>query len=133
VARHPQVREALLEFQRDFARSAPNGAVLDGRDIGTVVLPDADVKLFVTAAPEVRAKRRWLELQDAGKDRSFEEVLQAVKERDARDAARATAPMKPAADAHLLDTSELDICAAFRAAREIIDAHLKKAATGKQG
>jgi cytidylate kinase len=81
----------------------------------------------------VRAKRRWLELQDAGKDRSFEEVLQAVKERDARDAARATAPMKPAADAHLLDTSELDICAAFRAAREIIDAHLKKAATGKQG
>ncbi len=124
VARHPQVRAALLDFQRDFARNAPNGAVLDGRDIGTVVLPDADVKLFVTARPEVRAERRFRELKEQGKDVSYEEVLAQVKERDARDAARATAPMKPAPDAHLLDTSEMDICAAFRAAREIIDAHL---------
>ena len=131
VARHPQVRAALLDFQRDFARNAPNGAVLDGRDIGTVVLPDADVKLFVTASPEVRAERRFRELKEQGKDVSYEDVLTQVKERDARDAARATAPMKPAPDAHLLDTSEMDICAAFRAAREIIDAHLAGGTGGR--
>ena len=132
VARHPGVRAALLDFQRDFARNAPNGAVLDGRDIGTVVLPDADVKLFVTATPEVRAERRYRELKEQGKDVSYEDVLAQVKERDARDAARATAPMKPAPDAHLLDTSEMDICAAFRAAREIIDAHMA-GRTGERG
>ncbi len=132
VARHAGVRAALLDFQRDFARNAPNGAVLDGRDIGTVVLPDADVKLFVTARAEVRAERRYRELKEQGKDVSFEEVLAQVKERDARDAARATAPMKPAPDAHLLDTSEMDICAAFRAAREIIDAHMA-GRTGERG
>ena len=125
VARHPGVRAALLDFQRRFARERnPNGAVLDGRDIGTVVLPEADVKLFVTASPEVRAERRYRELKEQGKNVSYEDVLAQVKERDARDAARATAPMKPAPDAHLLDTSEMDICAAFRAARAIIDAHL---------
>jgi len=132
VARHPGVRAALLDFQRDFARNAPNGAVLDGRDIGTVVLPDADVKLFVTASPEVRAERRYRELKEQGRDVSYEDVLALVKERDARDAARAEAPMKPAPDAHLLDTSEMDICAAFRAAREIIDAHLA-GGTGERG
>ena len=126
VARHPAVRAALLNFQRDFARNAPHGAVLDGRDIGTVVLPDADVKLFVTASPEVRARRRWLELGGENADTPYEDVLRQVKERDARDASRAPAPMKPAPDAHLLDTSELDIDAAFKAARRIIDAHLDK-------
>ena len=132
VARHAGVRAALLDFQRDFARNAPNGAVLDRRDIGTVVLPDADVKLFVTASAEVRAERRYRELKEQGKDVSYEDVLAQVKERDARDAARATAPMKPAPDAHLLDTSEMDICAAFRAAREIIDAHMA-GRTGERG
>ena len=132
VARHPGVRAALLQFQRDFAaRAGEKGAVLDGRDIGTVVLPDADVKLFVTASPEVRAKRRFEELRGLGRDVTFDEVLAAVRERDERDMNRAEAPLRPAADAHLLDTSELDICAAFRAAREIIDAHLRAKAGGQ--
>ncbi len=131
VARHAGVRAALLEFQRDFARNAPGGAVLDGRDIGTVVLPDADVKLFVTASAQVRAERRYRELKEQGRDVSFEDVLAMVKERDARDAARTEAPMKPAPDAHLLDTSEMDICAAFRAARRIIDAHLAGGTGGR--
>ena len=121
VAVVPGVRTALLDFQRAFAAQPP-GAVLDGRDIGTVVCPEADVKLFVTASPEVRARRRWLELRAAGEDVSFEEVLAQVRERDERDMNRAEAPLRPAADAHLLDTSELDIEAAFRAARRIIDA-----------
>ncbi len=124
VARHKAVRAALLDFQRDFARQAPRGAVLDGRDIGTVVLPGADVKLFITASPEVRARRRWLELGGERADTPYEEVLRVVKERDARDASRAEAPMKPAEDAHLLDTSELDIDAAFQAALRIIDARI---------
>ncbi len=124
VARHPSVRAALLDFQRCFAANAPTGAVLDGRDIGTVVLPEADVKLFITASAEVRARRRWLELGGEASGVPFEEVLQQVLERDARDAERSTAPMKPAADAHLLDTTELDIDAAFQAARRIIDARL---------
>ncbi len=132
VARHPRVRAALLDLQRRFARQAPAGAVLDGRDIGTVVLPDADVKLFITASAPVRARRRWLELRAGGSEIAYDDVLRAVRERDARDAARDAAPMRPAADAHLLDTSELDICAAFRAAREIIDAHLGRE-TGKRG
>ncbi len=121
VAAVPGVRAALLDFQRSFAAQAP-GAVLDGRDIGTVVCPDADVKLFVTASPEVRARRRWLELKEAGREESFEEILAQVRERDERDMNRAEAPLRPAPDAHLLDTSELDIEAAFRAARRIIDA-----------
>ena len=127
VARHKAVRAALLDFQRDFACKAPNGAVLDGRDIGTVVLPHADVKLFITASPEVRARRRWLELGGEESGTPYEEVLRVVQERDARDASRVEAPMKPAEDAHLLDTSELDIDAAFRAARRIIDARIEAA------
>ena len=132
VARHPGVRAALLQLQRDFAaHTGQKGAVLDGRDIGTVVLPEADVKLFVTASAEERARRRLQELRARGEDVSFEEVLATVRARDERDMTRAEAPLRPAPDAHLLDTSTLDICAAFRAAREIIDAHLRGKAGGR--
>ena len=107
VAVVPEVRTALLALQRDFARKAP-GAVLDGRDIGTVVCPDADVKLYVTASPEVRALRRQRELGAV----SYEGVLAEIKARDLRDSQRATAPLLPATNAVILDTSELDIAAA---------------------
>jgi cytidylate kinase len=130
VAAMPAVRAALLDYQRRFAETPP-GAVLDGRDIGTVVCPHADVKLFVTAAPEVRARRRWLELRERGENIAFEDILAQVKARDARDMNRPEAPLRPAPDAHLLDTSELDIEAAFRAARRIIDAHLEKTSPGQ--
>lgn len=102
----PKVRAALLQFQRDFARRKP-GAVLDGRDIGTVVCPDADLKFFVTASTEVRAQRRFEELKGTGQDVQYTDVYADVKARDARDAGRATAPLKPADDAILIDTSEL--------------------------
>ena len=115
----PAVRAALLDFQRAFARQPP-GAVLDGRDIGTVVCPDADAKLFVTASPEVRAERRWKELLDNGVSAIRERVLQDMRERDARDSARSVAPLVPAVDAVVLDTSELDAEAAFAAAVDII-------------
>lgn len=105
VAAIPEVRQALLTYQRDFA-ARPQGAVLDGRDIGTVICPDADVKLYVTASAEVRAKRRWDEIEQA---MPYEEVLAQVRERDARDMNRADAPLRPAADAKILDTSELSI------------------------
>jgi cytidylate kinase len=107
VAVVPEVRSALLSLQRDFARRQP-GAVLDGRDIGTVVCPDADVKLYVTASPEVRAQRRQTELGAA----SYADVLAEIRARDLRDSQRATAPLLPAKDAVILDTSELDIAAA---------------------
>lgn len=110
VAVIPEVRQALLDFQRAFARRE-GGAVLDGRDIGTVICPEAEVKLFVTASPEVRAHRRWLEV---GGDEA--RVLAEVKERDARDMNRADAPLKPAADAVVLDTSEMTIDEAVAAA-----------------
>jgi CMP/dCMP kinase len=112
VARIPAVRAALLDFQRAFARRAP-GAVLDGRDIGTVVCPDADIKIFVTADVDVRARRRFEELRRRGEAVSEAAVLEVIKRRDARDAGRAEAPMRPAADATLLDTSNLDIETAF--------------------
>jgi cytidylate kinase len=115
VAKIPEVRAALLDFQRDFAAQEP-GAVLDGRDIGTVVLPGADVKIFVVAATEVRAERRFLELKSRGEDVTYDHVLEVIRRRDARDQDRAAAPMKPAADAILLDTTNLDIEAAFSAA-----------------
>ena len=108
VAVVPEVRAALVEFQRSFAMQ-PNGAVLDGRDIGTVICPEADVKLFVTASAEVRATRRFEELSGKGLDVTPEQVLADVKERDARDANRTEAPMKPAQDAVLIDTSDLSI------------------------
>jgi cytidylate kinase len=112
VARYPEVREALRKFQRDFARR-PAGAVLDGRDIGTVVYPDADVKIYVTASPEVRAQRRYLELKGRGEPAIYEAVLAEIRRRDERDTSREASPMRPAADAFLLDTSNLDIETAF--------------------
>lgn len=119
VARIPQVRAALLSYQRAFARLAP-GAVLDGRDIGTVVCPDADVKIFVTASPEVRARRRFAELETRGAGVAYETVLADILARDARDSDRAIAPLTMADDAMLLDTSNLSIEAAFDAAVGLI-------------
>src|SRR5947207_6983679 len=116
-----EVREALLAFQREFGR-APPGAVLDGRDIGTVIFPDADVKIFVTATPEVRARRRAAELEQAGERINEADVLADIRRRDERDSKRAIAPLKAAPDAHLLDTTHLDIDAAFRAAIDIVEA-----------
>ena len=124
VAVMPEVRAAILHFQRDFAANPPGGkrgAVLDGRDIGTVVCPNADVKIFVTASPEVRAHRRWLELKGSGSTISEAQVLEDTKERDKRDAERAASPMKQADDAHLLDTTDLSIETAFGEAVRIID------------
>lgn len=108
VAAIPEVRQALFDFQRAFAARA-GGAVLDGRDIGTVICPDAQVKLFVTASPEVRAERRFLELTGKGANTDYDTVLADVKERDHRDSSRSDAPMKPAEDAVILDTSDLSI------------------------
>jgi CMP/dCMP kinase len=126
VASHPDVRQELLAYQRAFARQKP-GAVLDGRDIGTVICPDADVKLFVTAAPEERARRRYRELCEAGKGISEAEVLADIKRRDQRDEHRAAAPLVQAEDAALLDTTNLDIDAAFKAAIDLIDAAMRPA------
>lgn len=129
VAAQPRVRKALLDFQREFARRPPKGAkgaVLDGRDIGTVVCPDATVKFFVIASPEVRAHRRFLELSPAKPGLTEPDVLADLKERDARDAARADAPMVQAEDAELLDTTHLTIEAAFAAARRVIDGVLQR-------
>jgi CMP/dCMP kinase len=119
VAAMPEVRAALLKLQQDFARR-PGGAVLDGRDTGTVIAPEADVKLFVTATPEVRAKRRFHELAGRGEDTTYEQVLADIRRRDARDTERAAAPLKPAPDAVLLDTTLLDIEAAFREVLNIV-------------
>ncbi|WP_306252510.1 (d)CMP kinase [Parvularcula sp. IMCC14364] len=131
VAAMPEVRDALLAFQRDFAAHPPsglNGTVLDGRDIGTVVCPDATVKLFIDAAVDVRARRRWAELTQRDSSISFEQVLEDIKRRDQRDSSREAAPMKAAQDAHLIDTSELDIDAAFTVVRRAIDKTLMKSA-----
>src|SRR5882724_10526990 len=108
VSAIPEVRAALLRFQQDFA-AVPPGAVLDGRDIGTVICPDADAKIFVTATPEVRARRRAAEYRAQGRDISDAAVLADIVKRDERDQKRAAAPLKQAADAHLLDTTHLDI------------------------
>jgi len=121
TAGYPGVRAALLEFQRAFA-AQPGGAVLDGRDIGTVIAPEAPAKLFVTATPEVRARRRWLQLTARGEDIPFEDMLADILRRDERDAGRGAAPMRQADDAVLLDTTEMDIEAAFDAARRIVEA-----------
>jgi cytidylate kinase len=121
VSALPEVRAALLAFQRDFGR-APPGAVLDGRDIGTVIFPDAEVKIYVDASPEVRARRRAAEIAGAGGSVSEAEVLADIRRRDERDTRRAAAPLRAAPDAHLLDTSHLDIDAAFRAAIDIVEA-----------
>lgn len=116
VAVHPGVRSALVDFQRDFA--AKTGAVLDGRDIGTVIFPDAHAKLYVTASTPERARRRWQELRDRGEAADLAAIAADMQARDARDSGRAAAPMKPAADAMLLDTTTLDAEAAF--ARAVI-------------
>ncbi|WP_174802349.1 (d)CMP kinase [Martelella limonii] len=121
VAAMPAVRVALVAAQRRFAETG-KGAVLDGRDIGTVVCPDAAVKLYVTADPELRARRRFDEIIARGEAADFDRIFEDVKIRDARDMGRADSPLRPADDAHLLDTSKMGIEAAFQAARAIIDA-----------
>lgn len=125
IAVMPAVRRALVEAQRRFSLKEP-GTVLDGRDIGTVVCPDAPVKLYVTATPEVRARRRFDEIVAAGGKAEFSDIFADVEKRDARDMGRSDSPLKPADDAHLLDTSEMGIEAAFQAAKTIIDAALNK-------
>ena len=120
VSAIPEVRMALLAFQRNFAKTPP-GAVLDGRDIGTVICPNADVKIFVTATPEVRARRRVAELRARGESVSDADVLADIHKRDERDTGRAVAPLRQAPDAHLLDTTALDIEAAFSAAVAIVE------------
>ncbi len=120
VSAIPEVRAALLAFQKDFA-ARPPGAVLDGRDIGTVICPDADVKIFVTAAPEVRARRRFLETQAQNKGVTEQDILADILRRDERDRSRASAPLKAAPDAHVLDTSALDIDGVLSAAIDIVE------------
>jgi CMP/dCMP kinase len=116
-----EVRTALLDFQRNFAATPP-GAVLDGRDIGTVIAPDADVKIFVVASPKARAYRRFLELKERGDSVNETEILADILKRDERDRSRTAAPLVRAPDAHLLDTTHLDIDAAVRAAIAIVEA-----------
>ena len=119
VARYPSVRATLLDLQLQFSKKLP-GAVLDGRDIGTVVCPNADAKLYVTADADVRAERRFLELSNRGESVTREGVLEMILQRDARDTERADSPMRPASDAMLLDTTKLDITQSFDAAVELI-------------
>jgi cytidylate kinase len=125
VAAIGSVRDALIEVQRRFAMQ-PGGAVLDGRDIGTVIAPDAHVKIFVTADPEIRAQRRALELRGAGERVAFDDILADIRKRDARDSGRATAPLRAARDAQQLDTSHLDIEAAFAKALALVDARISR-------
>jgi cytidylate kinase len=125
VAVMPRLRTALREMQRGFA-CRPPGAVLDGRDIGTVVFPDAPAKLYVTASPETRARRRALEMRQGGSDITEAEVLADLKRRDERDMARTDSPLRPAPDAYLLDTTDLDIEAAFRAALDYVGRRIAK-------
>jgi cytidylate kinase len=124
VSAHPSVRASLLERQRDFARQA-GGAVLDGRDIGTVIAPEAEAKLFVTASPEVRAQRRFEELQRMGLTVTYEHVLGDIRARDERDSGRGIAPLKQAGDALLLDTSALDVAAAVATAIGLVEQRRK--------
>ncbi|MGE5164366.1 MAG: (d)CMP kinase, partial [Sphingobacteriales bacterium] len=121
VSAIPEVRAALLSFQREFAGKQP-GAVLDGRDIGTVICPNADVKIYVTATPDVRARRRAAEYRAQGRNIEEAAVLADILKRDERDQNRRAAPLKRAPDAHLLDTTHLDIDAAIRAAVDIVEA-----------
>jgi len=121
VAIHPPVRLALRDMQQAFARR-PGGAVIDGRDIGTVIAPEAPAKLYVTASPEIRAERRWKQLTAQGEGVTYEEILEDIRRRDARDGGRADSPMIQAPDAVLLDTSEMTIEQAADAARRIVEA-----------
>jgi CMP/dCMP kinase len=120
VAVIPEVRRILVEKQRGFA-TGPAGGVLDGRDIGTVVLPNADAKLYITASAEVRAARRLRDIESRGGRADLAEILADIRRRDERDTGRADSPLKPAADAHLLDTSEMSIEAAFQAAKAFVE------------
>ena len=120
VAVYPSVRDALLAFQRAFAGQT-GGSVLDGRDIGTVIVPTAPAKLFVTARPEVRAERRWKQLIGQGEAVGLDDVLADIRKRDERDSGRAAAPLVQAAGAHLLDTSEMTIDSAFREALRLVE------------
>jgi cytidylate kinase len=126
ISAYPAVRAALLERQQDFA-GQPAGAVLDGRDIGTVIAPDADLKLFVTASPEARAERRLNELQARGMNAHYEEVLADIHSRDQRDSSREIAPLKPAPDAIVLDTTDLDAAAAIAEAIRLAEQRLNHA------
>lgn len=126
VSSYSSVRDALLERQRDFA-AQEGGAVLDGRDIGTVIAPDADAKLFVTASPEVRAQRRVRELLERGMPGHYDDVLLDIRARDERDATRDVAPLRQAADADLLDTSDLDADQAIAEAIRLVDARVRVA------
>ena len=126
VSAYPAVRAALLDRQRDFARQ-PGGAVLDGRDIGTVIAPDATVKLFVTARAEVRATRRLKELKARGMEAHYAEVLNDIRARDERDTERDIAPLKPAPDGVLLDTSELELAQAVAEAIRLVEEKLSLA------
>lgn len=130
VAVHSPVRHALREFQQVFAAREP-GAVIDGRDIGTVIAPGAPAKLYVTATPEVRAQRRWKQLTGQGEAVSLEDILADIRVRDDRDSARADSPMTMAADAVLLDTTEMSIDAAFDAARRIVETARSRWETAK--
>lgn len=121
VAVHPAVRAALIDYQRAFARQDA-GAVLDGRDIGTVIVPDAAAKLYVTASPAARAERRWKQLTAQGETVALADIEADIARRDARDGGRDAAPMRPAPDAVLLDTTEMTIEAAFDAARRVVEA-----------
>ena len=123
VAADPDVRESLVAFQRDFARR-DGGAVLDGRDIGTVICPDAEVKLFVTASVVVRARRRWIELRDAGHELQETDVLEDVEARDRRDREREEAPMAAGEDAISFDTTEMSVSDALEQASELVRARL---------
>jgi cytidylate kinase len=132
VAAYTPVREALRAFQRSFAAQEP-GVVIDGRDIGTVIAPHAEAKLFVTASPEVRATRRWKQLTGQGEDVTFEDILADIRIRDERDSARSDSPMVIADDAVLLDTTEMDIDRAFDAARRIVEAARGRWETSQPG
>ena len=129
ISTYPLVREALLERQRRFA-AQDGGAVLDGRDIGTVIAPQADAKLFVTATPEVRAQRRYAELRKIGLDVHFPDVLADIRSRDERDEGRAAAPLRAAEDADLLDTSDMTISAAVQRAIALVEARIRQSAQG---
>ena len=124
VAKNPSVRAHLLAFQRDFA-SKPGGAVLDGRDIGTVICPNADIKFFITASPDIRAHRRYKELLGLGHSISFEKVLREIQERDERDSNRKQSPMVPAVDAIKIDTSDMTINEVYESVSKIIDSKLE--------
>lgn len=130
VAAIPEVRAALIEIQRNFA-NRPDGAVLDGRDIGTVICPEADCKIFVTASDEARATRRALELRARGEKVDYSAVLEDIRRRDQRDAGRAAAPLRAAEDAIILDTTKLDVEAAFRAALAIVGSNCEAPWTGQ--